>query len=473
MASPRPSSSSSLNSLSGQSHHHSRPALPPKSWSVQENNLPLNSLNRFTKHPHADKLHLHLSAIEAETAPHQEYPRTPSKSHIHINPGFSLVQDGEPRFPNHTELRKIRELYPDYTDLSFRPPFIVIRFETLPPKPWPVTLAGLALYFTADPLIHPLNRGLGGLGPGLEIAADIPRTELPTLDIFEKIFAALDKLGIKATDLQWIAGQFYALMKTQPEKKLRSKYPATINGVLINYRVGEQAIHDRGFRLKHPHDKVYDDAIYSELCPGVLLSSKKMTTTSGVCVADLSGAKYITGAAHGFEGQCDEVRHPDNNGVQVGNIDRILGNSDIALIKLKDGIKYARQTFHESSTRLAKPFRDFTDVSKLKLYTIISLNSPMNGPMEGQLLGIQIRRIPSDETVTPHQYIEAVLTYFGNGEDILDGSCGAVIWAAQNDNGEGDWNVVGQFRFKSTDTEMCYCPTYRDLPGLGFSLSEA
>lgn len=397
----------------------------------------------------------------------------PVPSHIHINPGFFLVQDGEPRFPNHAEQQKILDLFPDCTELSIRPPFIIICSKTLPPKPWPVTLAGLALYFTTDPFADPLNRGLGGRGPDLKIAVEIHRTRLPKLETFKEVFASLDKLDIKATDLQWIAGQFYALTNTQPENKWRSKYPATINGVLINYHFGEEATYDRGSRLIPPNDKVYDNSIYQKLCPGVLFSSRDAMTTSGVCVTDRSGAKYITAAAHNFSGQGDEVWHPDGNGVHVGNICHIIGDNDIALVKLNDGNKYARQTFHESETKLAKPFNDLIDVSKLKLFTLISLDSPMNGHMDGQLLGTRIRRIPSDEAVRPHEYLQGQLVYFGNGEDILDGSRGAVVWTAENDNGEGDWNVLGQFGFKLAGTDICYCPTYSVLPQLGYSLSEA
>ena len=101
---------------------------------------------------------------------------------------------------------------------------------------------------------------------------------------------------MKLTRLQWIAGRFYALAKTQPEDKWRSRFPAKIIGVLISYLFGEQAIYEPRPRLISPRDDTYDNSAYAELCAGVLISSETSMTTCGVCVTDQSGAKYITAA---------------------------------------------------------------------------------------------------------------------------------------------------------------------------------
>lgn len=101
------------------------------------------------------------------------------------------------------------------------------------------------------------------------------------------------------------------------------------------FRCEYQGSHDIRTAKGSPHQN----------CPGVMLTSRTMQTTSGVCVQDRTGRQYITAAAHGFDGVGDEVWHSNGNGVHVGNVIRTLGDSDIALVELKEGIKYLRQTF--------------------------------------------------------------------------------------------------------------------------------
>ncbi len=68
----------------------------------KKKNLSSASLNQLTERSHADQMPLPLhskyfsasSENEAETAPRRD--TTQSKSKLHLNPGFSLVQDGEP-----------------------------------------------------------------------------------------------------------------------------------------------------------------------------------------------------------------------------------------------------------------------------------------------------------------------------------------------------------------------------------------
>lgn len=180
------------------------------------------------------------SEINAETAPHREDTPTQSNFKFHLNPGFCLVQDGEPRLPDRVEWETLLKLFPACTSVTVQPPFIIVCFETLPSKPWPVTLGGLALYYTTDPNAQPLPKGLRGRGPGLKIEAEIHRTRVPQHEAFIQIFAALDEQNMKITKLQWIAGRFYALAEA-PKEEWQSKFPAKINGFLINYSFDEEA----------------------------------------------------------------------------------------------------------------------------------------------------------------------------------------------------------------------------------------
>ncbi|KAL8672616.1 MAG: hypothetical protein Q9168_002926 [Polycauliona sp. 1 TL-2023] len=67
----------------------------------------------------------------------------------------------------------------------------------------------------------------------------------------------------------------------------------------------------------------------------------------------------------------------------------------------------------------------------------VHLDTPGNERWEGTLIGVQVLRIPGDNT-RDAQYIAGDVVYFGDGaEDIFDGSCGGVVWNEQLD-------VVGQ-----------------------------
>ena len=482
---PGPSSSSILpyaSQASGQGKYRMKSASPLKLARFSPCELPRksSSATHLTGHPHA---HPNVppppfgipSQRESEGAavPPLEYDGKQVQHAFHVDPGFSLVHDGEPRFPSEDEQKFIFDLFPSCTCLTTRPPFLIVCCQRLPPKPWPVTLAGLPLYLTSDPDAEPRDIGNLGLGPGLTVDAKIHRTLLPGLETFIQIFSALDEYDTKTTKLQWVSGIFLAMTKSKPKDGWRLKYPKAVNGVIIGYVFGEDAIDERAPRVKFPHGRTCDDSEYSELCPGVMIQSRTKQTTSGVCVRDRSGAKYMTAAAHAFSDVGDEVWHPNDNGVHVGNFSKKLGDSDIALVKLRDGIKYSRQTFHNPGTPTAKPFKDFVDVKTLKTYTRVMMNTPLNGHVEGSLIGVQVHRSPTDEAVRPWEYLPAALTYFGNGgHTILEGSGGAVLWTAENDNGDGDWIVLGQFRFQVLGKDICYCPTYSQMAFLGYSLSE-
>ena len=66
-------------------------------------------------------------------------------------------------------------LFPTCYKLSFAPPFLLLACTKLPPKPWPVTVAGMPLYLTTDAEESPLDMGLGGRGPKAFVDAIIMR----------------------------------------------------------------------------------------------------------------------------------------------------------------------------------------------------------------------------------------------------------------------------------------------------------
>ncbi len=64
---------------------------------------------------------------------------------------FRLVKDGQDRLPiNEEEHNMILEAFPSAISVGIFLPTIVVRFKTLPEKPWPLTVAGLPVVFTTD-----------------------------------------------------------------------------------------------------------------------------------------------------------------------------------------------------------------------------------------------------------------------------------------------------------------------------------
>lgn len=77
---------------------------------------------------------------------HEQLPR-------HIDLGFRLVETFNgisfPRAPYSKECDLIRRYFEnDLLEITFHPPFLVLRMDPLPPKPWPLTVAELPVWIT-------------------------------------------------------------------------------------------------------------------------------------------------------------------------------------------------------------------------------------------------------------------------------------------------------------------------------------
>ena len=72
-------------------------------------------------------------------------------THRVIFESFSLVENGVVRLPrSQEELQWIAQAFPTVVAFGVFLPMLVLRFKTLPPKPWPIAVAGLPAFFTTD-----------------------------------------------------------------------------------------------------------------------------------------------------------------------------------------------------------------------------------------------------------------------------------------------------------------------------------
>lgn len=86
---------------------------------------------------------------------------------------------------------------------------LILHYETLPPRPWPLIIAGLPVYLTTELKLSPLPRGLLAGGSPLEIGATVCLWKTPTVDAMVEIFRGFDarKLPIKA--IRWFGVDFW------------------------------------------------------------------------------------------------------------------------------------------------------------------------------------------------------------------------------------------------------------------------
>lgn len=101
-------------------------------------------------------------ALPPSLKPHEIAARISGVRTIEFD-SFSLVEDGRIRMPaNEKELDLLARVFPGAQSVGVFLPTVVVRYEVLPAKPWPLSVAGLPVYFTTDG--HSVGFDYGRLG---------------------------------------------------------------------------------------------------------------------------------------------------------------------------------------------------------------------------------------------------------------------------------------------------------------------
>ena len=386
----------------------------------------------------------------------------------HIKLDFELFREGRQWTPSVEEQDVILGLFPSSYRMSIRPPFLIVFCKELPPKPWPLSVAGLPLFLT-DHNESPINYGLYSHGPAASVKPSISLWKTPDLGAFQEVFNVLDDLGANIRRLQWIGTGFLALATKEPYEDWRSCLPFSINNILISYVFGEQNVEEKVIRRILPQGRPRDNTAYNDLRPGIMITSKASDakpplspkpdtmTTSGICLDSPKGERVITVSSHGFPGGVgDDVFHPDRSGRVIAQVSNAFGETDIALAKLGD-IHYSRETFSVAE-KPAPSFRQLLQANETQIGSLIYMDTPVNGFCEGIITMVDVFRIANfpdkHAPKLPTDYVVGTFAYYGNdGREMLDGCCGGLVW---NDNND----VVGQFCFQVDDsTGLCYSPS--------------
>jgi hypothetical protein len=410
---------------------------------------------------------------------------------IHITMPFSLRQNGIPCNPSQEQAIAIAEKFPTCKEISYQHPFLVVVVRELPPKPWPVFLAGLPLAITTTEI--PL--GLGGMPrhfpaelQSVTVPGIIERYKTPSENTMLQVYHLLNERGAGIDEIQWDGCWLYAVGSQKPQEGWEERLPARVNDLPVTYIWGRKDMDEHAQRKKLPTQTEIDDSNYiGDLRPGVVLTGLHnnmesiIGTTSGVYVrSPISGKNFITVAAHGFTaGVGDYIYHPkvsvtdgnpdDRN--QIARIERLFGDTDIALAELKPGMTYSRTTFSELDSPM-QPFRRFKDLrpeNAMRPGDYVYMNTPFNGVCEGSLMRVSWCFQRATEKHPKQQETRTLIslfTYWGNGSNLfLEGCCGGVIW-------DKNLDVLGQFRYQDKDGQMlAYAPTFTPLIENGYQLS--
>lgn len=98
--------------------------------------------------------------------------------------------------------------FPHTKGVCFDGYFLVFLFEVLPPKPWPITIAGVQCYFTTDandsgplgPLTRRTSRSLIRIFPDMD-ARNISLIKID--DVFDRLKTFFREAGIEITEIQY------------------------------------------------------------------------------------------------------------------------------------------------------------------------------------------------------------------------------------------------------------------------------
>lgn len=400
----------------------------------------VRSLGDISDQPPSTK-RLHLSAETWLQSENVHFP--------HVELGFSLMKDGIPLSPSKTQLEALKNAFPTAIGIGVIWGVLTIHYRELPPKPWPVVVAGIPAFLTTKDFVFPFKLGrLGGPIRGLNgqdaRAGASNELFMTIVDYLERDF------GVTVHSILNLFG-LWAI--TISDNVALSDLPCQIAKSPCYY-IFENEVKEpteAAVRGVKPDGTTWDSSTYETLRPGVMFGSGKdegsnseFLTTSGVKVRDNTGRCFITAASHGLPKNDNLVYHPDTNGQVVGRIVDRIPETDIALISLSHDKHYENETFSGDvvggtidSIRIQG-----VRTTDLRHGDVVSMNNPFTGYVDGLYVGTEFSRIPTDEATTDWTTVNWV--YFGNGIEPVNGSCGSAIL---DENGY----VVSFFRFMLDD----------------------
>lgn len=229
----------------------------------------------------------------------------------------------------------------------------------MPPKPWPVTVAGLPPVFVPKmgPQFTPRPMGFPVRGRNPTIAGDVSGLDMQDWTaLFEEVKGYLASVEIGITEVMYWRNYFIIVLEDRNIDLAKLPYEA--GSISCTYLYGDEMGRRALPQARRPTDPTPgnpDDSEYEVLQPRLRLASPYspdnpgmfLPTTTGVLVKDAIGNQYMTAPAHGLPPKGRGIAlHPLlSNGQQVGGTAIEVANTGISLFKLEEGEKSLNVTF--------------------------------------------------------------------------------------------------------------------------------
>lgn len=153
----------------------------------------------------------------------------------HVRLSFTLYENRVQRNRTQKELDEIFSVVPTCTAVTLMNPFLILQYETLPDRPWPITVAAIPVYLTTDPEDFPLELGLPAAGPPLLLPCELERWKTPCVDTMHQLFQAFDERKVDIKGFQWFGVRLLGEVNGDAPAKWESYFPHRVNNVHVSY----------------------------------------------------------------------------------------------------------------------------------------------------------------------------------------------------------------------------------------------
>lgn len=378
-----------------------------------------------------------------------------TSNRVHLT--YPLIHEGIYTTPGSKEqFQELFHLFPTTYAVDICPPVLIIRVNTLPPRPWPLTVGGMLLRLTSDQHDMCFDRGFIGKGPRAVTEIDLRDVEFSDAILSKAIYLFTHTLRIGITSIAWMGTSW---MITVPDGTKPDHLPFLLAGLLCNYKYVTDTPRPElaALRAITSSGTVYDTTKYvtapnAVLRPGIMISSANLDgefgghhlrATSGIAIANAASKLFITIPSHCVN-LFEKVYHPEpNSGNILGTVVDKLGDTDVSIVQLNSGLRYVNETF---STKNGEDGVLINGINPgyppdLRIGDSLSMNNPYSGFCEGIVFGIGglVEGFGKDSKWIRHQW-----SAFEEGGEPIQGSCGSAILDDQN-------RLVSFFRFQELD----------------------
>ncbi|OAP53799.1 hypothetical protein AYL99_11985 [Fonsecaea erecta] len=406
-------------------------------------------------------LYNHIEDPLEMNTPEQVLQQSPPLAHHLIFP-FDLRNDeGSWADPDKEPL--LRSVFPGTTGIGSNGWFILLLLRSLPPKPWPLTIAGLPLYFHTHDTFgqSPLPNGKRVTRKNGSVAEDQDYRNIkdwePLFHVIRKFF---EDIGIPITEVMylvpWLVGRVACVYLYEDEMGRPSN------------------LYTR--RQLDPTPESPDMSKYDTLQPGLRVVSNSppqlgdpdtyLETTTGVLLRDSVGNEFMTVAAHGFPSEAGTVViHASPSGRVIGELISEVSPTDIALVKLAKTEKFSNVTFPNARVPVLIQLKR---LGRAKCFSEIYLDSPDTGLIDGIFMLQSRTRVPNDDHEPKPEWLFTSWTYMGvdAAANLPGGMCGSAMWDAEG-------NVLGFFKYAPVEgvmTDWCAGVAADELINRGYTL---